>query len=182
MHVFDKINDEMWLTFLWSLWLMIPWRANFLTCKTMLDRQVPFGLVHMGRWLVRTSMGLKSPSNGCWDLISGRDRTMIDQAFTHEKKTDIPPKTLWLSPTQGVDPLQMERFPFDGQDVTQEAWTSSWACGSLMGWLARVATWRSPKRASIWLLDAGLAPKGPNVSLRGAWRLTFAYLCRLLSN
>jgi hypothetical protein len=34
-------------------------------------------------------MGLKSPSDGCWDLIRGRDRTVIDQAFAREKKKDI---------------------------------------------------------------------------------------------
>ena len=29
MHMFDNINDETWLTLLWSLWLMSPWRAEF---------------------------------------------------------------------------------------------------------------------------------------------------------
>jgi hypothetical protein len=32
------------------------------------------GPVHMGILLARTSMGLKSPSDGCWD---GRDRTTL---------------------------------------------------------------------------------------------------------
>jgi hypothetical protein len=32
------------------------------------------GSVHMGRGLARTSMGLKSPSGGCWD---GRGRTEL---------------------------------------------------------------------------------------------------------
>jgi hypothetical protein len=34
-------------------------------------------------------MGMKSPSDGCWDLIRGRDRTVIDQAFAREKKKDV---------------------------------------------------------------------------------------------
>jgi hypothetical protein len=34
-------------------------------------------------------MGLKSPSDGCWDVIRGRDRTRIDQAFAREKKEYI---------------------------------------------------------------------------------------------
>jgi hypothetical protein len=34
-------------------------------------------------------MGLKSPSDGCWDLIRGRDRTMIDRAFAREKKEEV---------------------------------------------------------------------------------------------
>jgi hypothetical protein len=34
-------------------------------------------------------MGLKSPSDGCWDPIKGRDRTVIGQAFAQEKKENI---------------------------------------------------------------------------------------------
>jgi hypothetical protein len=34
-------------------------------------------------------MGMKSSSDGCWDLIRGRDRTVIDRAFAREKKKDI---------------------------------------------------------------------------------------------
>jgi hypothetical protein len=31
-------------------------------------------------------MGLKIPSDGCWDLIRDRDKTVIDRAFAREKK------------------------------------------------------------------------------------------------
>jgi hypothetical protein len=34
-------------------------------------------------------MGQKIPSDGCWDLIRGRDRTMIDRAFAREKEKDV---------------------------------------------------------------------------------------------
>ena len=34
-------------------------------------------------------MGLKSPSDGCWDFIRCKDRTMIDRAFAREKKEDV---------------------------------------------------------------------------------------------
>jgi hypothetical protein len=34
-------------------------------------------------------MGLKSPSDGCWDLIRGRGRTVIDRAFAQEKKENV---------------------------------------------------------------------------------------------
>jgi hypothetical protein len=34
-------------------------------------------------------MGLKSPSDGCWDLIRSRDRMMIDRTFAHEREEDI---------------------------------------------------------------------------------------------
>jgi len=53
------------------------------------------GPVHMGRWLARTSMGLKSPSGGCWD---GRDMIVAWWAFAHEEKKDVPPRTPRLSP------------------------------------------------------------------------------------
>jgi hypothetical protein len=42
-----------------------PMEGVVLMCRTMPDGQVPFGPVHMGRLSVRTSMGLKSPSDGC---------------------------------------------------------------------------------------------------------------------
>jgi hypothetical protein len=34
-------------------------------------------------------MGLKSPSDGCWDPIRGRDRTVIGRAFAQEKKENV---------------------------------------------------------------------------------------------
>jgi hypothetical protein len=34
-------------------------------------------------------MGLKSPSDGCWDLIRSRDRMMIDRAFAYEREEDV---------------------------------------------------------------------------------------------
>jgi hypothetical protein len=34
-------------------------------------------------------MGLKIPSDGCWDPIRGKDRTVIGQAFVQEKKEDV---------------------------------------------------------------------------------------------
>jgi hypothetical protein len=34
-------------------------------------------------------MELKSPSDGCWDLIRGRDKTVTDRAFSREKKKDV---------------------------------------------------------------------------------------------
>jgi hypothetical protein len=34
-------------------------------------------------------MGLKSPSDGCWDPIRGRDMTVIGRAFAQEKKENV---------------------------------------------------------------------------------------------
>ena len=34
-------------------------------------------------------MGLKRPSDGCWDLIRSRDRIMIDRAFAYEREEDV---------------------------------------------------------------------------------------------
>ena len=179
MHAFDKINDEIWLTLLWSLRLMSPWRAKFLMWRTMPDGKVPNELVHMGRWLVWTSMGLKSPSDGCWDPIRGRDRTMFDRGLAPEKKRMFHQGHFgWARPRE-IDPLAVECWPQMTQDVTRRLVTSSWAYGRWTGLLARVAAWKSPRRANVWLLDAALAPKGPNVSLRRDWRLTF-YSFRVL--
>jgi hypothetical protein len=46
-------------------------------------------------------MGLKSPSDGCWDLIRGRDRTMIDRAFAREKKEDVFTQDALAEPSPG---------------------------------------------------------------------------------
>jgi hypothetical protein len=34
-------------------------------------------------------MGLKSPSDGYWDPIRGRGRTIIDRAFSQENKENV---------------------------------------------------------------------------------------------
>jgi hypothetical protein len=46
-------------------------------------------------------MGLKIPSDGCWDLIRGRDRTVIDRAFAREKKKDVFIQDALLEPRLG---------------------------------------------------------------------------------
>ena len=115
---------------------MSPWRAKFLMRRTILDGQVSVGLVHMGRWLVQTSMGLKSPLDDCWDPIRGRDRTILGWVFAPKKKKDVPSRTLWLSPTQGVWPTSGGTFPFDGPgrhlgaiDVILRVWQFDGATG-----------------------------------------------------
>jgi hypothetical protein len=49
-------------------------------------------------------MGLKSPSDGCWD---GRDKTTL-----HRKKEGLSTQDILAEPGLGVNhPLQMERLP-----------------------------------------------------------------------
>jgi hypothetical protein len=54
------------------------------------------------------------------------------------------------------------------QDITIRLVTSSQAYGIWTIFLARVASWKIPRRDNFWLLDAALPPKIPNVSLRRA--------------
>jgi hypothetical protein len=54
------------------------------------------------------------------------------------------------------------------EDDTRRLVTSSSAYGRWTGLLARVAVWKSPRRANVWLLDVALALKRPNVSLKRA--------------
>ena len=46
-------------------------------------------------------MGLKSPSDGCWDFIKGRDRTVIGRTFAREKKKDIFIQDALVEPSPG---------------------------------------------------------------------------------
>ena len=45
--------------------------------------------------------GAEEPIRWFLGPIRGKDRTVIDRAFAHEKKKDVPPRTFWLSPAQG---------------------------------------------------------------------------------
>ena len=117
------------------------------------------GPVHMGRWLVQTSMELKSPSNGCWDPITGRDRIVLGWVFAPEKKKDVSSRTLWLSPAQRGWPTSGGTSPFDGlgrhlraTDVTFSVWQFDRAAGTC----GRV--WR-PKEGQRFVIYDGFCPK-----------------------
>jgi hypothetical protein len=55
----------------------------------------------------------------------------------------------------------------DGQDATSASWTTSRACGSVLGFLARVTGCWSPRRGNVLLIGWLSCPERANVSLRG---------------
>ena len=114
------------------------------------------GPVHMGRWLARTSMGLKSPSDGCWDPISGRDRTVLWWAFAHEEKKDIPPRTLWQIPTQGGSPTSDATFSswWTGRHLGElDVILSMWQCAEVIGTCGSLEDALEGPTYHFWMLD-----------------------------
>ena len=157
---------------LWSLGLMSPWREKFLMCRTMPDGQVPGGPVHMGRWLVRTSMGLKSPSDGCWDLIRGRDKTVIDRAFAREKKKDIFIQDALAEPSpRGLTHCRWNVSLCWPRTSSRDPWRHLQRVAALQGSLACVAEFGGPERANVCHLVLWFALKRANISLKGARHL-----------
>ena len=128
------------------------------------------GLVHMGRWLARTSMGLKSPSDGCWD---GRGRTELWRALAWRRRRTPSSGRFGRdltyggsAPAGGMMAL-MDRTP---PEQTGRFLGDVAVCLDLV---ARVAACRSPRGANVLSLGCWSCPKRANVSLRGAWRLPF---------
>ena len=134
------------------------------------------GSVHMGRWSVRTSMGLKSPLDGRWD---GKGRIGFVTSPCTEKKRDALIRTFWhRSWLVGISPWQMGRGPW-WTGHHQWCWTTSRACGShdgLDGHVWHVAG--APGGATFCSLDGYCALKGPTSPLRG---LTSLFFCSLLA-
>jgi hypothetical protein len=62
-------------------------------------------------------MDAKTPSGG-------RDRTMVDQGFTPEKKRTFHQRHFGRARPRGIDPIPVERLLWMAQDVTQELMTS----------------------------------------------------------
>ena len=180
MHMFDNINDEMWLTLLWSLWLMSPWKAYFLMCRTMPNGQVPFGPVHMRRWLVRTSMGLKSPSDGCWDPVRGAETGQCLTEVLHRRRRGrFTRGTLAEPDLGGMTPFQWNASLGRLRTSPSSPWRhpTSWSFLEA-DWaaVARVACWRSPLGANVLLLDVSPTLKGASTSLEGDFTFITAQL------
>ena len=129
------------------------------------------GLVHMGIWLARTSMGLKSPSDGCWD---GRDRTTLWWATAREGRRTFHPGYFGKAWPRGDHPLHIEHVPLMDRTSPERAGRYLEHVAGCWGHLARVAAWRSPRKANVWFSGCCACPKRANVSLRGAWRLLFS--------
>jgi len=126
------------------------------------------GPIHMGIWLVQTSMGLKSPSDGFWD---GRGRTTLWWAFAQRRQRDVPPGHHSRTRPRGDHPLKMgqwilmDRMPPEAAGRFLEHVAVCW------DHLARVEACKIPKGANVLLSGCWACPKRANVSLRGAWHL-----------
>jgi len=134
------------------------------------------GSVHMGRWLVRTSMGLKSPSDGRWD---GRGRIVLWRARTQRRRRT--PSSGRFGRDHGLWGSAPYRWDVDtvDQDATRAGWMTSRARGSHVGLVWHV--WQAagaPGRATFCLLDGYYALKGPTSPFRG---LTPWFFCSLLA-
>ena len=142
-------------------------------CRTMPNGQVSFGLVHMGRWLVQTSMGLKSPSNGYWDPIRGaKTGQCLIEVFHRRRRGCFTRGTLTELELGGMTPFQWNiglgrlRMPPSSPWHHPASWTfmeADWAA------VARVACWRGPWGDNVLLLDVSSALKGASTSLEGAF-------------
>ena len=147
-----------------------PMEGEFFDVQDHARRIGTRGSVHMGRWLARTSMGLKSPSDGCWD---GRGRTELWRALAWRRRSTPSSGRFGRDLTYGDQPLQMGWWPWwIGRHPGQagrflEQMAVCWAC------LAHMAGSRSPGGANVLLAGWWLCPEGANVSLIGAWRLHF---------
>jgi hypothetical protein len=126
------------------------------------------GSVHMGRWLARTSMGLKSPPDGRWD---GRGRTGLWRALAQRRRRTPSLGRFGRDLAYGDQPFTdgtltlMIRTPPGQLGRFLEHVAACWAS------LARVAGCRSPRRGNVLLTGWCLCPNRANVSPLGAWRL-----------
>jgi len=128
------------------------------------------GLVHMGRWLVRTSMGLKSPSDGRWD---GRGRTVVWRALAQRGRRTPSSGRFWhrLWPMV-ISPWQMD-VDHDGQDATIDAGRFPGHVAALLGLFGTCGWFWSPRKGNVLIIWCLSCPKRANVSPKGAWRLDF---------
>ena len=123
------------------------------------------GSVHMGRWLARTSMGLKSPSDGYWD---GRGRTTSWWALAWRRQKDALTRTLWQRfDLGGINPCIWDDG-FDGQDATQGMLDDFWSMWHRAGTIWHM--WQvagAPEGPTFCFLDADYALKGPTSPSEG---------------
>ena len=122
------------------------------------------GSVHMGRWSVRTSMGLKSPIDGRWD---GRGRTELWRALAWRRRRTPSSGRFGRDWPMGDQPLQVVWWLWwagrhqgrldDSWRMWQHVWTL-WHVWQLAG---------GPEGPTFCSLDADYAQKGPMSPQRG---------------
>ena len=146
-------------------------------CRTIPDRKVLFGPVHMGRWSIWTSMGLKSPPDGCWDPIRGQRQDRGWSEALHRKRRGRSTRGILTQ----LDLGGLTHFQWDVGSIWPTTspgglWRYHERVGRWTGQLAHVASWRSPMRANVLLKEATLALIRANVILERGDVLPFAWL------
>jgi hypothetical protein len=109
-------------------------------------------------------MGLKSPSDGCWD---GRGRTTLMSPCMKKKKDVLTQDTL-AEPDLGGSPTADEMMALMDRTPPRAGWTFSGACGSVLGLFGTCGRLQEPQKGPTFcLLDADLAQKGPTSPSEG---------------
>ena len=123
------------------------------------------GLVHMGRWLARTSMGLKSPSDGCWD---GRGRTEWWWAPAWRRRRTSSSGWFGRDLTYGDQPLADGMMALMDRTPPKTSWTFSGVDGSVLGLFGTHSRLQEPQRGqrfAPWMLI--MPKKGQLLPQRG---------------
>ena len=134
------------------------------------------GPVHMGRWLAQTSMGMKSPLDGCWD---GRGRTTSWWALAWRRQKDALTRTLWQRLTKGGSPPADGMMALMDRKPPRTGWTFSGADGSVLGLFGTCGRLQEPQRGQRFAFWMMIMPwKGQRLPQRG---LTSPFLAHSLT-
>ena len=131
------------------------------------------GSVHMGRWLVWTSMGLKSPSDGCWD---GRGRKTLWRSLTQRRRRTPSSGHLAETIAHGDQPLTDGTLTLMIRTPPRVAWTISGACGSVLGFFGTCGRLQEPQegqRLAQWMMI--MPQQGQRLPFRGQTSPLLAY-------
>ena len=123
------------------------------------------GSVHMGRWLARTSMGLKSPSGGCWD---GRGRIGLWRALAQRIRRTPSSGRFGRDLTHGDQPLADGTMVLVIRTPPRTSWTFSGVDGSVLGFSGTHSRLQKPQRGQRLACGMLIMPwKGQRLPYRG---------------
>ena len=145
----------MWLTLLWSMWLMSPWRAYLL----LLQGHTRWIGTH-GEMISSDLHRAKSPPDGCWDPSQGqrqiRGLYQRERRRFHQTQTGRP-RPRGSCPSYHDVCLGMLMMSPNVLDTLE----------AVVCQVARVVGSRGPRRPNVSLLEANVSLRRPNVTLKG---------------